>query len=284
MSVVAWVVRHGAYPNSVTSHCQDFLDGAPSPLHTRSTPRTEAGRADRVRGGPAQHKESAHMRRIVAAILLVAVLAIGGGHHRHHRLPGRARRRRSPRPPPATAPCTPVVVPAYGVGYGWHPFGFGFGFLGFLGALFFLFLVFGLIRAIVCGGRHATGAGPAGDPAGRRARADLAARAPGRQPLRALGGRPPPGLRRLAPRGPRPGRRPGVRPPPTRHRRDRHDTPRPRPADLPSQRPRAIDPGAHPSPPPHYDAPDANRPRRRRRTQDRPARPRLPRARRASRC
>ena len=55
---------------------------------------------------------------------------------------------------------------------------------------------------------------------------------------------------------------------------------RPRLADLPSQRAPGHTPGAHPSPPPHYDAAHANRPRRRRRSQDRPARARLPRARR----
>ena len=42
-----------------------------------------------------------------------------------------------------------VVVPvAHGWGYGWG-WGPGFGFLGFFGFLFVLFLVFGLIRAII---------------------------------------------------------------------------------------------------------------------------------------
>ena len=83
------------------------------------------------------------MRRIIAAILLVAVLAIGGGiiantayqaglqhrRHDHHRERGTV--------------VAPVVVPAYGYGIGWHPFGFGFGMFGLFGTLFFLFIVFG---------------------------------------------------------------------------------------------------------------------------------------------
>ena len=48
--------------------------------------------------------------------------------------------------PPTTG--TVVVPVAHGWGYGWG-WGPGFGFLGFFGFLFVLFLVFGLIRAIV---------------------------------------------------------------------------------------------------------------------------------------
>jgi hypothetical protein len=40
---------------------------------------------------------------------------------------------------------SPVIAYPYGP-YG--PFGFGFGFLGFLGTLIFVFLIFGLIRAL----------------------------------------------------------------------------------------------------------------------------------------
>jgi hypothetical protein len=47
-----------------------------------------------------------------------------------------------------------------GPGYGWHPFGIGFGFFGFLGTILFLFLVFGLIRALVWGGRGPGWRGP----------------------------------------------------------------------------------------------------------------------------
>ena len=88
------------------------------------------------------------MPRILAAILLVAVLAIGGGPHRHDGLPGRSQHRRHDRAGGTSAVVTPVVVPAYGYGFGWHPFGFGFGSSGSSAALFFLFIVFALIRAI----------------------------------------------------------------------------------------------------------------------------------------
>ena len=85
------------------------------------------------------------MPRILAAILLVAVLAIGGG------LIATTAYQAGLSTAVATASggtaVTPVVVPAYGYGYGWHP-GFGFGFFGFLATLFFLFIVFALLRAI----------------------------------------------------------------------------------------------------------------------------------------
>lgn len=48
-------------------------------------------------------------------------------------------------------PAGTAVAPAYW--YGPHMWGFGFGFLGFLVPLFFLFLFFGLMRAAF-GGRH----------------------------------------------------------------------------------------------------------------------------------
>jgi hypothetical protein len=86
------------------------------------------------------------MPRILAAILLVAVLAIGGG------LIATTAYQAGLSTAVTTAGAsgavvTPVVVPAYGYGYGfgWHP---GFGLFGFLGALFFLFIVFALVRAI----------------------------------------------------------------------------------------------------------------------------------------
>ena len=86
------------------------------------------------------------MPRILAAILLVAVLAIGGG------LIATTAYQAGLSTAVTTAGdsaavVTPVVVPAYGYGYGWgwHA---GFGFFGFLATLFFLFIVFALIRAI----------------------------------------------------------------------------------------------------------------------------------------
>ena len=54
----------------------------------------------------------------------------------------------------ASGAAAPAVVPYY---YGWHPFGFGFGFFGFVGTLLFFILVFALIRAIVFGGRRRWG-------------------------------------------------------------------------------------------------------------------------------
>jgi hypothetical protein len=52
-----------------------------------------------------------------------------------------------------------AVVPY--VGYGYHP-GFGFGFLGFLFPLLFIFLIFGLLRAAFWGGRGHRGWGHRG--------------------------------------------------------------------------------------------------------------------------
>jgi hypothetical protein len=86
------------------------------------------------------------MPRILAAILLVAVLAIGGGLIAATAYQAGLSTAVATASDGATA-VTPVVVPAYGYGYGWHP-GFGFGFFGFLATLFFLFIVFALLRAI----------------------------------------------------------------------------------------------------------------------------------------
>ncbi len=98
------------------------------------------------------------MRRIIPAFLLVAVLAIGGGllvnaaydagvHTAVTTAVGNG------------AQVAPVVVPPYGYGngygYGWHPFGCGFSIFGLLFGLFFLFIIFGLIRAIFWGGAAA---------------------------------------------------------------------------------------------------------------------------------
>ena len=87
------------------------------------------------------------MPRVIAAILLIAVLAVGGGIIATTAYQAGL----STAVTTATASggaVTPVVVPAYGYGYGWHPYGFGFGIFGFLATLFFLFIIFGLIRAI----------------------------------------------------------------------------------------------------------------------------------------
>jgi hypothetical protein len=101
------------------------------------------------------------MRRIIPAILLVALLAIGGG------LLVNAAYDAGVNSAVTTAVAngqtvSPVVVPpygyGYGYGYGWHPFGWGFSIFG----LFFLFIIFGLIRAIFWGGRRGWGGGPGG--------------------------------------------------------------------------------------------------------------------------
>ena len=95
------------------------------------------------------------MSRTIAAILLVAVMAVGGGFialTAYQAGLGTA---------VATAVAeggAAVVAPVapYGYGYGWN--GGGFGFFGFLGTLLFLFLVFGLIRAVFWRGGPGRGA------------------------------------------------------------------------------------------------------------------------------
>ena len=86
------------------------------------------------------------MPRILAAILLVAVLAIGGGLIATTAYQAGLSTAVTTAGDGATV-VAPVVVPAYGYGYGygWHA---GFGFFGFLATLFFLFIVFALVRAI----------------------------------------------------------------------------------------------------------------------------------------
>jgi len=105
------------------------------------------------------------MPRILAAILLVAVLAIGGGLIATTAYQAGLGTAIKTATGDAGTAVTPVVVtPAYGYGYGpgWHP-GFGFGFFGFLGTLFFLFIVFALLRAIFWrGGPGRRGWGPGG--------------------------------------------------------------------------------------------------------------------------
>ena len=84
------------------------------------------------------------MGRVIAAILLVVVLVIGGG------VIATTAYQAGLNAAVTTATgsgavVTPVVVPPYGYGYGWSPFGAIF---GFFATLFFLFIVFALIRAI----------------------------------------------------------------------------------------------------------------------------------------
>jgi hypothetical protein len=87
------------------------------------------------------------MQRAIAAILLIAILAIGGG-----LIAAAAYQAGLSQAVVTATDGTTVVAPVagygWGYGYGWHPGGFGFGFFGFLGTLLFLFIIFGLIRAI----------------------------------------------------------------------------------------------------------------------------------------
>jgi hypothetical protein len=89
--------------------------------------------------------------RIVIGLLLVAAaVALGVGAYQAGLAQGLAQT--------GTA-VAPGVVPYYG----WHPFGFGFGFFGFLGTLLFILLIFALIRALVFrGGPRGGWYGPGG--------------------------------------------------------------------------------------------------------------------------
>lgn len=97
------------------------------------------------------------MGRTVAVVLLIALLAIGGG------LIATTAYQAGLNSAVTTtvANGTTVVAPVagYGWGYGWHPFGVGFGIFGFLGTLIFIILVFALLRAIFWGGRRGWGPG-----------------------------------------------------------------------------------------------------------------------------
>jgi hypothetical protein len=108
------------------------------------------------------------MRRTIAIGLLIALLVIGGG------VIATAAYQVGLNVAVTTAVADggTVVAPVpaygwgYGPGYGWHPFGFGFGIFGLLFGLFFLFIIFGLIRAIFWGGRRGRGHGGWGGTSG----------------------------------------------------------------------------------------------------------------------
>jgi hypothetical protein len=99
--------------------------------------------------------------RVIAGIVLALIVAgIGIGAYQLGVQAGQVQE--------AGAAVAPAVAPyAY---YGWHPFGFGFGFFGFFGTLLFVILIFVLIRAIVFGGRGRRWGGPGygGGPRGWR--------------------------------------------------------------------------------------------------------------------
>ena len=100
------------------------------------------------------------MGRVFAAILLVVVLVIGGGIIANTAYQAGLSTAVTTATGSGGTVVAPVVVPVagWGVGWGFNPLGWFFGFLFFL---FFLFIVFGLIRAIVWGGRRGGwGGGP----------------------------------------------------------------------------------------------------------------------------
>jgi hypothetical protein len=106
------------------------------------------------------------MRRIIPAILLVALLAIGGGLIANAAYDAGVHTAVTTAVANGATVAAPVVVPPYGYGagygYGWHPFGFGFSIFGLLFGLFFVFIIFGLIRAIFWGGHRGWGPGGPG--------------------------------------------------------------------------------------------------------------------------
>lgn len=98
--------------------------------------------------------------RAFAALLLILVLAIGGGV-----IATTAYQAGLDTAVTAAvadgATVAPVVVPAYG--FGWHGAGFGFGLFGLFATVFFVFIVFALIRALFfrgTGRRGGWGGGP----------------------------------------------------------------------------------------------------------------------------
>ena len=197
---VAFVVGHGRYIASGTLQCQYSSPDRRQRLHIRSTSDRDDARQPGSEVDPRHtDKESTTMPRIFAAILLVAVLAIGGGIIATTAYQaglstavttadgGVAPRssRRSSSPPTGTATAGTSASAS--------------GSSAFFATLFFLFIVFGLIRAIFWrGGRVAAAAGVPAAGAARRLRRQ------GPTATARRTGRPGPrDLRRLAPPGPR---------------------------------------------------------------------------------
>ena len=110
------------------------------------------------------------MRRLFIGLLVIAVLVIGGGviaNIAYQAGLSTAITTVAQDAPPGTI-VTPVAPGpyGYGYGYGWHgPFGYGPGFsiFGFLGTLLVIFIVIGLLRALLFrGGGHRGWGGPGG--------------------------------------------------------------------------------------------------------------------------
>ena len=102
------------------------------------------------------------MSRIFAVFLLLVVLAVGGSAIAATAYQAGLTTAVAQVPADGATVVTPVVVHGYGWGFP------GFGIFGFFATLFFIFLVFGLLRAIFWGGRghrHGWG-GPGWGPGG----------------------------------------------------------------------------------------------------------------------
>ncbi len=105
------------------------------------------------------------MQRTVAAIALVAVLLVGGGiiASAAYQVGLTTAIATTVTDTGATVVVPPVHAygyPGYGYGPGWG--GPGFGIFGFLGAILFLFIIFGLIRAAFFRGGGRRWGGPGG--------------------------------------------------------------------------------------------------------------------------
>src|SRR5690349_5518667 len=124
---------------------------APSPLHIparASEPRKELTQT---------------MRNLFLGLLVVAALVVGGGiiaQTAYQAGLSTAVTTAAASAPAGTVvtPVAPVPYPYYYGGWGWG-WGHGFPFLGFIGFFLFLFLIFGLMRAIFWRGRGGWGRG-----------------------------------------------------------------------------------------------------------------------------
>jgi hypothetical protein len=106
------------------------------------------------------------MRRILIAFLVIAAVAIGGGFIASTAYQAGltanvtvVQSTDDVAGAPVVVPGGPIVVPGAVYGWGWGP---GFGILGFLGTLFFIFLFIALIRALMFRGGPGGRSGPWG--------------------------------------------------------------------------------------------------------------------------
>lgn len=100
--------------------------------------------------------------RIILGILLVIVLvagAVGLGVSAYNMGVAQGMAVSGTDKPPA-AGVAPYPYPFFGGPFWFRPFGWGFGFFGFLFPLFFFFLIFALLRGIFWGGHRGWRRGP----------------------------------------------------------------------------------------------------------------------------